>query len=182
VVIEDGAMRGMIGLMLAAILVGSAGCALITTKEEPFPPLEIQAHRPPPGPDRVVLLPSTIVISDKVQFEVNSAQLKEVSFALLDEVVKVMKENPQIEQVAIEGHTDATGQADYNKKLSQQRAESVMKYIIGKGIQSGRLVANGYGPERPIASNDDAAGQEMNRRVEFNIVKQGPIKKIVKDN
>jgi outer membrane protein OmpA-like peptidoglycan-associated protein len=173
--IEDAAMRGSI---LALLL---AGCSLLPNqKEAPFPALEVTAKRPPPGPDRVVLLPSTIVISDKVQFQVNSAELLPVSFGLLDEVVKVMKDNPQIEAVAVEGHTDSTGKADYNKTLSQKRAESVMKYIGSKGIAAARLEAHGYGQERPIADNADAAGQEMNRRVEFNIVKQGPIKKIVK--
>jgi len=172
----------MRGLILGALLLAGAGCSLLpNAKEAPFPALEISAKRPPPGPDRVVLLPSTIVISDKVQFQVNSAELLEVSGPLLDEVVTVMKANPQIEMVQIEGHTDATGKADYNTKLSQQRAESVMKYITKKGVAATRLTAKGYGPERPIASNDDAAGQDMNRRVEFNIVTQGPIKTIVKD-
>jgi outer membrane protein OmpA-like peptidoglycan-associated protein len=153
----------------------------MTVKEEPFPALEIQAKRPPPGPDRVVLLPSTIVISDKVQFELGKAELLPISNSLLDEVVKVMKDNPQIEQVQIEGHTDTTGSAEINKKLSQERAESVMKYIVSRGIKGTRLVAKGFGPERPIADNAVPEGQEMNRRVEFNIVKQGPIKTIVKD-
>ncbi|MBS1121378.1 MAG: OmpA/MotB domain protein [Deltaproteobacteria bacterium] len=170
-------MRGLI----LGVMLGATGCSLFTVKEQPFPALEIQAKRPPPGPDRVVLLPSTIVISDKVQFELGKADVLPISHSLLDEVVKVMKDNPQIEQVQIEGHTDATGSADINKKLSQQRAESVMKYVTSKGINAKRLVAKGFGPEVPIASNDDAAGQEMNRRVEFNIVKQGPIKTIVKD-
>jgi OOP family OmpA-OmpF porin len=167
--------------ILGALLLAAAGCSLLPTqKEAPFPAIEIQAHRPPPTADRVVLLPSTIVISDKVQFKVNSADLLDVSFPLLDEVVKVMKDNPQIEQVQVEGHTDSTGKADYNTKLSQQRAESVMKYLTSKGIGAPRLAARGFGPERPIADNNDPVGQEMNRRVEFNIVKQGPIKTVVK--
>lgn len=170
--------RLLVGLVLAAT---ASGCSLFTTKEQPFPPLDISATRPPPGPDRVVLLPSNIVISDKVQFQVNSAELLDVSFPLLDEVVQVMKDNPQIEEVRVEGHTDSTGKPDYNKSLSQKRAESVMKYLVSKGIKANRLSAEGFGQERPIADNAEPAGQEMNRRVEFVIVKQGPIKKIVKD-
>lgn len=170
-------MRGL----LLGVLLGASACSLFTTKEAPFPPLEVSATRPPPGPDRVVLLPSNIVISDKIQFEVNSADLKQESFALLDEVVQVMQANPQIEMVRVEGHTDSTGKADYNKRLSQQRAQSVMKYLVAKGVASKRLSSEGYGQERPIADNADLAGQEMNRRVEFVILKQGPIKKIVKD-
>ncbi|MBX3157313.1 MAG: OmpA family protein [Deltaproteobacteria bacterium] len=172
----------MRGLLLSALLATAAsGCSLFTTKEQPFPPLDITARRPPPGPDRVVLLPSNIVISDKVQFQTNSADLLEVSFKLLDEVVTVMSANPQIEEVRVEGHTDSTGDAAYNKTLSQKRAESVMKYLVGKGIAKGRLTAEGFGADKPIADNAEPAGQDMNRRVEFFIVKQGPIKKIVKD-
>jgi outer membrane protein OmpA-like peptidoglycan-associated protein len=169
-------MRGLlVGLLLAS------GCALFpNAKEAPFNPVQVTAKRPPPQ-ERVVLLPSTIVISDKVQFELNKADLKSVSFPILDEVVAVMKSNPQIDSVEIEGHTDATGKADYNTTLSQSRAESVMKYIVSKGIAQGRLSAKGYGPDKPIAANDTPDGQEMNRRVEFRIVHQGPIKTIVKD-
>jgi len=170
-------MRGLI----LGVLVAASGCQLLpNSKEAAYPPIEVTAKRPPPT-ERVVLLPSTIVISDKVQFELNSAALKPVSLPLLDEVVKVMTDNPQIEMVQVEGHTDSTGSADRNRELSQQRAESVMKYIVSKGIAQGRLTAKGFGPDQPIASNDDAVGQEANRRVEFNIVKQGPIKTIVTD-
>jgi OOP family OmpA-OmpF porin len=169
-------MRGLLlGLLLAS------GCSLLpNSKEGAFPTVEIAGTRPPPQ-ERIVLLPSTIVISDKIQFEVNKADVKPVSYPLLDEVVTVMKANPQIEKVQIEGHTDATGAADYNTTLSQSRAEAVMKYIVSKGIASGRLTAKGFGPDKPIAANDTPEGQEMNRRVEFNIVTQGPIKTIVKD-
>ena len=171
----------MRGWILGALLVGGAsGCSLFTTKEAPFPQLEISAPRPPPGPDRVVLLPSNIVISDKVQFKTNSAELLEASFKLLDEVVTVMSANPQIEQVRVEGHTDSTGDPAYNKTLSQNRAASVMAYLVKKGIAQGRLTSEGYGPDKPIADNKDAAGQDANRRVEFFIVKQGQIKTIVK--
>lgn len=169
--------RVLLGMLLAAL----PGCALFTTKEKPFDPIEVTATRPPPGPDRVVLLPSNIIISDKIQFQTNSHELLDVSHALLDEVVKVMSDNVQIESVRVEGHTDSTGKADYNKTLSQKRAESVMKYLVSKGVKANRLSAEGFGQERPIADNADAVGQDMNRRVEFVIVKQGPIKTIVKD-
>ncbi len=169
-------MRGLLfGLLVAS------GCSLLpNSKEAAFPTIELTAVRPPPQ-ERIVLLKSTIVISDKIQFELNKADVKPVSYPLLDEVVTVMKANPQIDSLQVEGHTDTTGAADYNTTLSQKRAEAVMKYIVSKGIAQGRLVAKGFGPERPIAANDTPDGQEMNRRVEFNIVHQGPIKTIVKD-
>ena len=150
-------------------------------KQEPFPVMNVTAKLPPPGPDKVILTPSNIAITDQVQFETAKADLKPMSFSLLDEVVTVMKANPQIELVEIGGHTDSTGNADFNRKLSQQRAESVLKYIASKGIKKDRLEAKGFGPDVPIADNATPDGQAANRRVEFNIVKQGPIKTVVKD-
>src|SRR5882672_6701930 len=105
-------------------IVLAAGCAsLFPHKQDPLPQLEVSGVKPPPGPDRVVVTASNIVISDKVQFETGSAQLKSVSFSLLDEIVKVMKDNPQIEEVEVEGHTDSTGPPEVNRTLSRQRAE-----------------------------------------------------------
>src|SRR5882757_4496411 len=145
-------MRSMRWVLLMTTL---TGCALIMPekKQDPFPTIEVKATRPPPGPDRVVLTASNIAIMDKVQFETGSAALKSVSYPLLDEVASVMKSNPQIEVVQIEGHTDSTGAADFNRKLSQQRAESVAKYLGGKGIKGNRMEAKGFGPDRPVADN-----------------------------
>jgi OOP family OmpA-OmpF porin len=164
------------------VLLAGSGCTMLfPVKQDPFPIMEVKGTRPPPGPARVVLTASNIAIMDKVQFEKGSAELLAVSFPLLDEVAKMMKDNPQIELVQIEGHTDITGPADFNRKLSQQRAESVVKYISGKGVGGKRMDPKGFGPDRPIADNETDAGREANRRVEFNIVKQGPKKTVVKD-
>ncbi len=160
-----------------------SGCAALTpaAKQEPFPVMNVTATRPPPGPDRVILTPSNIAITDQVQFELGKADLKPISFPLLDEVVAVMKSNPQIEVVEVGGHTDSSGSADFNRTLSQQRAESVSKYLTGKGIKSGRLTSKGFGPDVPIADNGTPEGAAANRRVEFLITKQGPKKTVVKD-
>jgi outer membrane protein OmpA-like peptidoglycan-associated protein len=173
-----GAMRS---LVIAAAL--AAGCSTLmpAQKIDQLPVMEVKATRPPPGPDRVILTASNIAILDKVQFETGKADLKSVSFPLLDEVAKVLKDNPQIEQVSVEGHTDSTGAADFNRTLSQERAESVVKYLAKKGIKIARLEAKGFGPDRPIADNATDAGREANRRVEFNILKQGPKKTVVHD-
>ena len=164
-----------------ALLIGASGCSLFTVKQDPMPVLEIRADRPPPGPDRVVLTASSIAIADKVQFSTGKAEILPASFSLLDDVAQVFLENEQIELVQVEGHTDSTGTAAGNRSLSQQRAESVVKYLVGKGVKKSRLVAKGFGPDKPIADNADEAGREQNRRVEFNIQKQGPKKTIVKD-
>ena len=154
---------------------------MITVKQEPFPPLEVRADRPPAAPPRVVVTASSITIGEKIQFATGSSEILPVSFGLLDEVAKVLTDNPQIELVQVEGHTDSTGTAALNRRLSQQRAESVMKYLGSKGVASGRMVAKGFGPDRAIADNGTDEGREKNRRVEFNILKQGPKKTVVRD-
>jgi outer membrane protein OmpA-like peptidoglycan-associated protein len=158
------------------------GCSLITVKQDPFPPLEVHADRPAAPPSRVVLTASSITIGDKVQFATGSSQILPVSFSLLDEVAKVLTDNPQIELLQIEGHTDSTGTAAANRKLSQQRAEAVITYLVSKGVVAGRMKAKGFGPDKPIADNATDDGKEKNRRVEFNIVKQGPKKTVVHDD
>jgi OmpA-OmpF porin, OOP family len=176
---EDAGMRALI----ATVVIAGAGCAALAPAEkmDQFPVMDVKAARPPPGPDKIILTPSNIAIIDKIQFETGKADLKPVSFPVLDEVVKVMKENPQIDVVDVEGHTDSTGSAELNRTLSQGRAESVVKYIASKGVKKDRMVPKGFGPDRPIADNATEQGREANRRVEFNIAKQGPKKTVVKD-
>ena len=167
--------------LLSLVLVLASGCSLFTVQQDPMPVMEIRADRPPPGPDRVVLTASSIQIKDKVQFATGKAEILPESFSLLDDVARVFNENEQIEVVQVEGHTDSTGGAAINRTLSQKRAESVMKYLADKGVAKKRMVAKGFGPDRPIADNNEEDGREQNRRVEFNIIKQGPKKTIVKD-
>ena len=166
--------------VLLALVVALPACGLVTVQQD-FEPMAIRADRGEAPPPRVVLTPSNIQIMDKVQFELGSDKLLEVSFPLLDEVARVFTENPQIELVEVQGHTDSTGGAARNRELSQGRAESVREYLIGKGIEKNRLVAKGYGPDKPIQSNDTPEGREANRRVEFLILKQGPKKELVQD-
>jgi OOP family OmpA-OmpF porin len=173
----------MIRTWLIAALVAclGTGCSLVTVEQEPFPPLQIRADRPAPPPPRVVLTESSIKINDKVQFAFGKADIDPVSFGLLDEVAKVLADNEQIELLQVEGHTDNVGSMSINKKLSDARAKAVMKYLVGKGIAAKRLVAKGFGPDRPIADNATKEGQDANRRVEFNILKQGPKKTLIQD-
>ena len=86
----------------------------------------------------------------------------------MDEVVKYMKENPEIE-LAIDGHTDNAGSDAANQKLSDNRAASVKAYIVGKGIDESRITSTGYGETKPIADNKTAAGRTKNRRVEMRL-------------
>ncbi len=168
-----------LGFLIVGLAVTAGGCSLITVEQEPFEPLQIRAERPSPPPPRVVLTASSIKITDKVQFELGSDKLLEVSFPLLDEVAAAIADNPQIEVIQVEGHTDSTGGAVRNRELSKLRADSVRTYLIGRGIAKSRLTAKGFGPDRPLVPNDTPEGRDANRRVEFNIIKQGPKKTVI---
>ena len=101
-----------------------------------------------------------------VHFDVNKAEIKPRYYPILDEVVLVLKKNPDV-RIEIQGHTDNTGTPSYNKKLSERRARAIMDYLVSHGISQNRLTAVGYGESRPIASNATPEGRQMNRRVEL---------------
>ena len=86
----------------------------------------------------------------------------------------MLKVNPEIEHVRIEGHTDNRGSDELNERLSNDRAHSVMSYLVEHGIEASRLSAKGFGPKVPIADNGTAQGRRTNRRVEFKLQRQGP--------
>jgi outer membrane protein OmpA-like peptidoglycan-associated protein len=129
---------------------------------------------PPPAaePPRVEVRDNRIEIHEKIQFAYDKATILEASFSLLDEVADVIKKNPHIKKIQIEGHASAEGEARHNQKLSDDRARSVMKYLVEHGVPAERLTARGFGIDRPIADNATAEGREQNRRVEFNILEQ----------
>jgi outer membrane protein OmpA-like peptidoglycan-associated protein len=105
-----------------------------------------------------------------IYFDYNKATLKSESFIELDKVVKLLTENPTVE-IEIEGHTDSVGPDDRNEKLSQDRSQSVVDYIVSKGISVNRLQAKGFGESKPIDTNDTDEGRANNRRVEFTVLK-----------
>ncbi len=112
-----------------------------------------------------------LIITEKVYFGNASDRIESRSFGILDDIARTLQENPQIRRMIVEGHTDSRGNEDKNQALSERRAASVMKYLVQKGVDSSRLEARGYGPDKPIADNDTSAGREKNRRVEFIIAK-----------
>ncbi len=111
-------------------------------------------------------------LKDSIQFDTGKDTLKKPSFKVLDQVVKLLVDHPELKKVRVEGHTDNVGAAAYNKDLSQRRAASVVRYLADHGVARARLEAVGYGFERPIASNATALGRAKNRRVEFRILQE----------
>lgn len=104
-------------------------------------------------------------ILDKVTFASGSANLERSSYAQLNNIVKVMKGYPNM-KVQLVGHTDNTGNADGNTRLSKSRAAAVLNYLSNQGINKVRMTSNGIGGSKPISSNDSADGRKKNRRVE----------------
>ena len=109
-----------------------------------------------------------IKLNESVFFKTAKATILPVSFPLLDEVAKVLRENPTL-QISVEGHTDSRGGARYNKDLSTSRAASVVQYLVGQGIGPQRMVSAGFGEAQPIEDNATEAGRASNRRVEIRI-------------
>ncbi|MBW2171765.1 MAG: OmpA family protein, partial [Deltaproteobacteria bacterium] len=101
-----------------------------------------------------------------VLFDFNKWDVKSEAHGLLDEVVAILKKNPEIKGV-IAGHTDSIGPEEYNQGLSEKRAQAVEKYIEEHGIDRDRFTVKGYGESKPIASNDTEEGRRENRRVEL---------------
>jgi len=103
-------------------------------------------------------------------FDFNKYNLRNESYAELDRVIQLLKNKPTM-VIEIAGHTDNVGNDVLNNKLSQDRAVAVKNYLIGKGIQSERIVSKGYGKTKPSTTNETEEGRQMNRRVEFTILK-----------
>jgi outer membrane protein OmpA-like peptidoglycan-associated protein len=119
---------------------------------------------------RVDDLDRNIVIADKVNFAPGTARIEKRSHELLEAIAQVLESRRDIALVRIEGHTDSIGAADFNRRLSADRANSVKAWLVARGIDAARLETRGAGPDEPIADNRTAAGRAKNRRVEFRIV------------
>jgi len=118
-------------------------------------------------PQLVQITRERIELLDRVYFESGKAAVLARSHPLLDNVARVIASHPDIPVIEVRGHTDNRGADDYNMRLSQERAEAVVAYLVGKGIAAGRLRAAGRGEGEPVYDNDTRAGRAANRRVEF---------------
>lgn len=123
------------------------------------------------SPPYVFVESDRIRIKGNVLFETGSAVIQKRSYPLLDEVATVLRKNPTLGPVLIEGHTDNRGSRALNMNLSDKRARSVLDYLVSKGIDRKRLDSEGFGFDRPIATNDTALGRAKNRRVDFRLVR-----------
>lgn len=142
--------------------VGAAQAHVVLGVTYPTPKI-VKLEKPAPK----VKIVDKIVITQMIHFAFNSSEIRAVSFPILDDVVSLLRDNPQIHLVQVEGHTDWIGSDEYNLRLSQRRAQSVVNYLVGKGIAGSRLSPKGFGEARPIADNNTDEGRARNRRTEF---------------
>jgi outer membrane protein OmpA-like peptidoglycan-associated protein len=110
------------------------------------------------------------IVLNNIFFDFNKFELKPESYVELDRVEKFLQDNANL-KVEISAYTDSIGSDTYNLTLSQKRAESVVNYLVSKGIPESRLIARGYGRAKSVASNETEVGRAMNRRVEMKIIK-----------
>jgi outer membrane protein OmpA-like peptidoglycan-associated protein len=176
-----GSIVRVVGAMVAGIVVAVAGVGLWQGVSRPPDRAErsspIAASTPAPGVSKVSEAVATItpnVVETKpvvrkklslIPFDFGSDHINKASKAQLNALAGLMRANPDW-QVAIEGHADAHGAPEYNRSLSERRAQAVKAYLQISGISTERLSAVGFSSSRPVASND-AVGSALNRRVEI---------------
>jgi OmpA-OmpF porin, OOP family len=119
-----------------------------------------------PRKSLVVVTDKEIKITQQIHFEFDKDVIRKESYPILDAVAEVLQTNPNM-TIEVQGHTDNKGAPAYNLKLSDRRAASVKRYLIGKGVPTSRLVSHGYGLTRPLVPNDSEQNRALNRRVQF---------------
>lgn len=144
----------------------------------PMPaPAPAPAPAPPPpltgGPMKVPgggrLKGSQVPIPGNIIYDKGKATILPESEPTLNQLKQFLDENPQVTQLRVEGHTDTDGDDQMNLKLSGDRAVSVVKWLEGRGVARNRLVAVGFGEQRPLKPNDSPQNKEQNRRTEFHV-------------
>jgi OOP family OmpA-OmpF porin len=155
-------VESVAGIVVAAFMGSTlAGCCAQPPTPPPPPPPKVAAPPPPPPPPAKQKL-----VLRGVQFDFNKSNIRPGDAAVLDEAASALKANPGV-TVNVNGYCDAVGSVKYNQKLSERRAESVVKYLVKAGIPEDRLVPHGYGKTDFVATNDTAEGRAQNRRVEL---------------
>ena len=154
----------------AGVVVGLDGCEVDSDNDGI---VDSQDRCPASAADAKVdikgcVIPEVLVLKG-VNFASGRSEITEESAAVLDEVAASLQKNPGI-VVEVAGYTDNSGSRQLNEKLSQQRADAVMTYMVEQGVASANLNAKGYGPADPLADNNTVEGRKKNRRVELHVL------------
>jgi outer membrane protein OmpA-like peptidoglycan-associated protein len=125
-----------------------------------------------PDAEQIRVIGDKIVLDDRVHFMINSHIIRNISFALLERLAKLINDHPEYVHIEVQGHTDERGPAWFNERLSQTRADSVMAFLVKAGVNPARLTAKGYGQSKPLIEKRTEYAYYMNRRVEFEITRE----------
>ncbi|MDD3005337.1 OmpA family protein [Flavobacterium sp.] len=158
--------NGALGAVLGGVVGGVAGGVIGNKMDKQA--REIDNAIPGADVERVGEGIKLTLNENAVRFDTNKSTLTATAKANLDKLVTVFSQYPDTD-IVIYGYTDSTGPADFNLKLSQDRANSVKNYLSGKGLVASRFTVQGMGIADPIATNDTPDGRSKNRRVEFAI-------------
>jgi OmpA-OmpF porin, OOP family len=136
-----------------------------------LPPVEVApapvAEPPPPPTPQVVLTARELRLRKPILFARNGTEIDERSLSLMREIADMLIQNPQVARVQVQGHTDNSGEPARNQRVSEQRAEAVLRWLVNAGVAADRLEAKGYGDTRPLAPNITDANRARNRRVQL---------------
>lgn len=158
--------KGAMGAVIGGVVGGVAGGVIGNKMDKQA--REIDAALPGAEVIRVGEGIQLVLNENAVRFDTNKSSLTPTAKANLDKLVPIFNEYPDT-NITIYGYTDSTGTAEYNLKLSGERAASVKNYLIGRGLNANRFSVTGMGIADPIASNETVEGRSQNRRVEFAI-------------
>ena len=161
---EDYATAIGIGVITGALVGGFFGhCA--------FDPLhEVEPPPPPPAPAPPPPVVKKKIVLRGVHFDFDKATIRPDAADTLAEAARILREESQV-RVSVDGYTDSRGSDQYNERLSERRAQAVEDYLMRLGVGGGRLVPQGFGESRPVATNETEEGRAQNRRVELNVIR-----------
>lgn len=174
---KDGVLDGADGCPMDAGPAANKGCPDpdrdgdgVVDRSDSCPAVAgLPEHAGCPQQQQVKIAGNKLEIIESVYFKLDKAIIEQRSFGLLDNVASVLASHPDL-VIRVEGHTDSRGNDAYNLDLSQRRADAVVAYLVGRGIDKARLQAKGFGETAPISDNRTRSGRAQNRRVVFVIV------------
>ncbi len=158
------------------------GATIAVPNPPPPPPVKAAPPPPPPPPPLPEEPPlaeykpdeGRIFIYWSIYFDLNQASIKTESFEVINAVVRILEEHPEIAVLEIQGHTDDIGEDAYNLDLSQRRTESVRRYMVERGVAPYRLTSRGFGERQPLERSTTDEARSRNRRVEFVVIETNP--------
>jgi OOP family OmpA-OmpF porin len=158
----------VLGLVLAMSMIGCKARVQVQAKTPAPEPPKQEAPAPAPPPEEPKQ-GEQIVLPEQIEFELNDSTIKQTQKTLdaLNKLADVMKKHPNITKLRIEGHTDSSGKAKRNDRLSKARADAVAKWLTDNGVDANRLTTAGFGSKRPLVTNDTAEHRALNRRTEY---------------